>query len=158
MKKVMLTGDRPTGRLHVGHYVGSLRRRVELQNTGDFDDIFIMIADAQALTDNADNIVLGSQAQMAFIFSQVIGLRMIPQPGELQPKIGPAISQKKQFEAMVSAFLFPHHFQTQRLPVKGQTPFRVGNIQIAVIKGKHRISLLVIRRESHRGMWFRAGR
>ena len=55
MKKVMLTGDRPTGRLHVGHYVGSLRRRVELQNTGDFDDIFIMIADAQALTDNADN-------------------------------------------------------------------------------------------------------
>ena len=55
MKKVMLTGDRPTGRLHVGHYVGSLRRRVELQNTGDFDDIFIMIADARALTDNADN-------------------------------------------------------------------------------------------------------
>lgn len=45
MKKVMLTGDRPTGRLHVGHYVGSLRRRVELQNTGDFDDIFIMIAE-----------------------------------------------------------------------------------------------------------------
>ena len=55
MGKIMLTGDRPTGRLHVGHYVGSLRRRVERQNTGDFDDIFIMIADAQALTDNADN-------------------------------------------------------------------------------------------------------
>ena len=55
MKKIMLTGDRPTGKLHVGHYVGSLKRRVELQNTGDFDDIFIMIADAQALTDNADN-------------------------------------------------------------------------------------------------------
>ena len=55
MKKIMLTGDRPTGRLHVGHYVGSLKRRVELQNTGEFDDIFIMIADAQALTDNADN-------------------------------------------------------------------------------------------------------
>ena len=55
MRKVMLTGDRPTGILHVGHYVGSLRRRVELQNTGEFDDIFIMIADAQALTDNADN-------------------------------------------------------------------------------------------------------
>ena len=51
----MLTGDRPTGRLHVGHYVGSLRRRVELQNTGEFDDIFIMIADGQALPDNADN-------------------------------------------------------------------------------------------------------
>lgn len=55
MKKIMLTGDRPTGRLHVGHYVGSLKRRVELQNTGEFDDIFIMIADAQALTDNMDN-------------------------------------------------------------------------------------------------------
>ncbi len=55
MGKIMLTGDRPTGRLHVGHYVGSLRRRVELQNSGEFDEIFIMIADAQALTDNADN-------------------------------------------------------------------------------------------------------
>lgn len=55
MGKIMLTGDRPTGRLHVGHYAGSLRRRVELQNSGGYDDIFIMIADAQALTDNADN-------------------------------------------------------------------------------------------------------
>lgn len=55
MGKVILTGDRPTGKLHLGHYVGSLRRRVELQNSGLFDKIFIMIADAQALTDNADN-------------------------------------------------------------------------------------------------------
>ncbi len=55
MKKIILTGDRPTGKLHIGHYVGSLRRRVELQNTGEFDKIYIMIADAQALTDNADN-------------------------------------------------------------------------------------------------------
>ncbi len=54
-EKVILTGDRPTGRLHVGHYVGSLRRRVELQNSGEFDKIFIMVADAQALTDNFDN-------------------------------------------------------------------------------------------------------
>lgn len=54
-EKIILTGDRPTGRLHVGHYVGSLRRRVELQNSGTFDKIFIMIADAQAMTDNADN-------------------------------------------------------------------------------------------------------
>lgn len=53
--KIILTGDRPTGRLHVGHYVGSLKRRVELQNSGQFDEIYIMIADAQALTDNADN-------------------------------------------------------------------------------------------------------
>ena len=55
MGKIILTGDRPTGRLHLGHYVGSLRRRVELQNSGEFERIFIMIADAQALTDNADN-------------------------------------------------------------------------------------------------------
>jgi tryptophanyl-tRNA synthetase len=55
MSKIILTGDRPTGQLHVGHYVGSLKRRVELQNSGEFDDVFIMIADAQALTDNADN-------------------------------------------------------------------------------------------------------
>lgn len=55
MGKIILTGDRPTGRLHIGHYVGSLKRRVELQNSGEFEKIFIMIADAQALTDNADN-------------------------------------------------------------------------------------------------------
>ena len=55
MSKIILTGDRPTGKLHVGHYVGSLRRRVELQNSGEYDKIFIMIADAQALTDNAEN-------------------------------------------------------------------------------------------------------
>ena len=55
MKKIILTGDRPTGRLHVGHYVGSLQERVRLQNSGDFDEIYIMIADAQALTDNAEH-------------------------------------------------------------------------------------------------------
>lgn len=55
MSKIILTGDRPTGKLHVGHYVGSLRRRVELQNSGEYDKVFVMIADAQALTDNADN-------------------------------------------------------------------------------------------------------
>ncbi|MBR6879966.1 MAG: tryptophan--tRNA ligase [Clostridiales bacterium] len=55
MGKIILTGDRPTGRLHLGHYVGSLRRRVELQNSGEYDEIYIMIADAQALTDNFDN-------------------------------------------------------------------------------------------------------
>ena len=55
MEKIILTGDRPTGRLHLGHYVGSLKRRVELQNSGQYDKVFIMIADAQALTDNADH-------------------------------------------------------------------------------------------------------
>lgn len=55
MAKIILTGDRPTGRLHIGHYVGSLKRRVELQNSGNYDEIYIMIADAQALTDNMEN-------------------------------------------------------------------------------------------------------
>lgn len=55
MGKIILTGDRPTGRLHLGHYVGSLRRRVELQNEGDYEKMFVFIADVQALTDNADN-------------------------------------------------------------------------------------------------------
>lgn len=55
MKQIILTGDRPTGRLHVGHYVGSLKERVQLQNSGRFDEIYIMIADAQALTDNAEH-------------------------------------------------------------------------------------------------------
>ena len=55
MKQVILTGDRPTGRLHVGHYVGSLKRRVDLQNSGKYDEIYIMVADAQALTDNAEH-------------------------------------------------------------------------------------------------------
>ena len=55
MEKIILTGDRPTGRLHVGHYVGSLRERVKLQNEGNYKDMFVMIADAQALTDNAGN-------------------------------------------------------------------------------------------------------
>jgi tryptophanyl-tRNA synthetase len=55
MEKIILTGDRPTGKLHIGHYAGSLKRRVELQNSGEFDQIYIMVADAQALTDNFDN-------------------------------------------------------------------------------------------------------
>ena len=54
-KKIILTGDRPTGNLHLGHYVGSLKNRVELQNTGDYDDMYVFIADAQALTDNFNN-------------------------------------------------------------------------------------------------------
>ena len=55
MSKIILTGDRPTGRLHLGHYVGSLKRRVALQNSGEYEKVLIMIADAQALTDNFDN-------------------------------------------------------------------------------------------------------
>ena len=55
MSKIILTGDRPTGKLHLGHYVGSLKNRVKLQNSGEFDEIYLMIADSQALTDNFDS-------------------------------------------------------------------------------------------------------
>ena len=94
VKKVILTGDRPTGRLHVGHYVGSLKERVRLQNSGDYDDIYIMIADAQALTDNAehpekvrqnimqvalDYLACGLDPEKATIFIQ----SMVPQLTEL---------------------------------------------------------------------------
>lgn len=93
-EKIILTGDRPTGQLHVGHYVGSLRRRVELQNSGEYDKIFIMIADAQALTDNAehpervrqnimkvalDYLAVGIDPEKANIFIQ----SMVPQLTEL---------------------------------------------------------------------------
>ena len=62
MKQIILTGDRPTGRLHVGHYAGSLKERVKLQNSNRYDEIYIMIADAQALTDNAELPPASSQA------------------------------------------------------------------------------------------------
>ena len=67
MKQIILTGDRPTGRLHVGHYVGSLKERVRLQNSGKFDEIYIMIADAQALTDNARALGTGRPRPMAVL-------------------------------------------------------------------------------------------
>ena len=94
MKQIILTGDRPTGRLHVGHYVGSLKERVKLQNSGNYDEIYIMIADAQALTDNAehpekvrqnimqvalDYLACGLDPEKSTIFSQ----SMIPELTEL---------------------------------------------------------------------------
>lgn len=94
MKQIILTGDRPTGNLHVGHYVGSLAERVKLQNSGKYDEIYIMIADAQALTDNAehpervrqnimkvalDYLAVGIDPEKANIFIQ----SMVPQLTEL---------------------------------------------------------------------------
>ena len=75
MKQVILTGDRPTGRLHVGHYVGSLKERVRLQNSGKFDEIYIMIADAQALTDNAEHPEKVRQNIMQVALYSVYGTR-----------------------------------------------------------------------------------
>ena len=77
MKKIILTGDRPTGRLHVGHYVGSLKERVRLQNSGEYDEIYVMIADAQALTDNADNPekVRQNILQVALDYQEIKGVK-----------------------------------------------------------------------------------
>ena len=99
-QKIILTGDRPTGRLHLGHYVGSLRRRVELQNAGGYKDMFVFIADAQALTDNMDNpekvrqnvievaldyLAAGLDPQKVTIFIQ----SQIPELTELSPAAQP---------------------------------------------------------------------
>ena len=73
MGKIILTGDRPTGKLHLGHYIGSLRRRVELQNAGDYDKMFVFMADVQALTDNADNPEKIRQSIFTSVFT--VGLR-----------------------------------------------------------------------------------
>lgn len=77
MKQIILTGDRPTGRLHVGHYVGSLKERVKLQNSGKFDEIYIMIADAQAMTDNAEHPekVRQNITQVALDYLDVVWIR-----------------------------------------------------------------------------------
>ncbi|MDO5044455.1 MAG: tryptophan--tRNA ligase [Coriobacteriia bacterium] len=131
MKQIILTGDRPTGRLHVGHYVGSLKERVRLQNSGTYDEIFIMIADAQALTDNAeqpekvrqnimqvalDYLACGIDPEKSCIFIQ----SMIPQLPELafyymnlvsvarlqrNPTVKSEIKQRK-FEASIPVGFF----------------------------------------------------
>ncbi len=78
MGKIILTGDRPTGKLHLGHYVGSLRRRVELQNSGQFEKIFVMIADAQALTDNADNPAqVPELCELAFYYMNLVTVQRL---------------------------------------------------------------------------------
>ena len=101
MKNIILTGDRPTGRLHLGHYVGSLKRRVELQNSGRFDEINILIADDQALTDNADKDVYKRQVMgtavaisapaciVAVAFSMVIGIVFGLVPGVKASRLNP---------------------------------------------------------------------
>ena len=93
-EKIILTGDRPTGRLHIGHYVGSLKRRVDLQNSGDFSKMFVFIADAQALTDNIDNpekvrqnvievaldyLACGLDPEKSTIFIQLCSALILPQ-------------------------------------------------------------------------------
>ena len=160
MKQIILTGDRPTGRLHVGHYVGSLKERVRLQNSGKFDEIFIMIADAQALTDNADNpekvrqnvlqvaldyLAVGIDPAKAHIFIQ----SMVPQLTELSfyymnlvtvsrlqrnPTVKAEI-QQKNFESSIPVGFFTYPIsQAADITAFKATTVPVGGDQLPMIE------------------------
>ena len=110
MKKVILTGDRPTGRLHVGHYVGSLKERVKLQNSGDYDEIYIMIADAQALTDNAEDpakshIFIQSMVpeltELTFYYMNLVTVSRVQRNPTVKAEI-----QQRNFEASIPVGFF----------------------------------------------------
>ena len=160
MKQVILTGDRPTGRLHVGHYVGSLKERVKLQNSGKFDEIYIMIADAQALTDNAehpekvrqnilqvalDYLACGIDPEKATIFIQ----SMVPELTELSfyymnlvtvsrvqrnPTVKAEI-QQRNFEASIPVGFFCHPIsQAADITAFRATAVPVGEDQMPMIE------------------------
>ncbi len=155
MKKIILTGDRPTGRLHIGHYAGSLKQRVTMQDSGEFDEIYIMIADAQALTDNADNpqkirdniinvaldyLSIGIDPSKSTIFIQ----SMVPQLTELtfyymnlvtvarlsrNPTVKSEIQQRK-FEASIPVGFFTYPIsQAADITAFGATHVPVGEDQ-----------------------------
>ena len=160
MKQVILTGDRPTGRLHVGHYAGSLRERVKLQNSGSFDEIYIMIADAQALTDNAehpekvrqnimqvalDYLSCGIDPEKSTIFIQ----SMVPQLTELsfyymnlvtvsRPQRNPTVKseiQMRNFEASIPVGFFCYPIsQAADITVFGATAVPAGEDQMPMIE------------------------
>ena len=154
MKQVILTGDRPTGRLHVGHYVGSLKERVKLQNSGKFDEIYIMIADAQALTDNAehpekvrqnilqvalDYLACGIDPEKATIFIQ----SMVPELTELSfyvsrvqrnPTVKAEI-QQRNFEASIPVGFFCYPIsQAADITAFRATAVPVGEDQMPMIE------------------------
>ena len=100
MKQIILTGDRPTGRLHVGHYVGSLKERVRLQNSGKFDEIYIMITDAQALADNADNPEL---TELSFYYMNLVTVSRLQRNPTVKAEI-----QQKNFESSIPVGFFTY--------------------------------------------------
>lgn len=159
-KKVILTGDRPTGRLHIGHYIGSLRNRVELQNSNKFDEIFVMIADAQALTDNAKNpkkvqenvlevaldylaVGLNPEKTTIFIQSQVPQLAELSQYYanlvsisrlERNPTVKTEIKQKNFGEGVPSGFVFYPISQAADITAFKATTVPVGEDQAPMIE------------------------
>ena len=159
-KKVILTGDRPTGRLHIGHYIGSLRNRVELQNSNKFDEIFVMIADAQALTDNAKNpkkvqenvlevaldylaVGLNPEKTTIFIQSQVPQLAELSQYYanlvsisrlERNPTVKTEIKQRNFGEGVPSGFVFYPISQAADITAFKATTIPVGEDQAPMIE------------------------
>lgn len=159
-KKIILTGDRPTGRLHIGHYIGSLRNRVELQNSNKFDEIFVMIADAQALTDNAKNpkkvqenvlevaldylaVGLNPEKTTIFIQSQVPQLAELSQYYanlvsisrlERNPTVKTEIKQKNFGESAPSGFVFYPISQAADITAFKATTIPVGEDQAPMIE------------------------
>ena len=159
-KKIILTGDRPTGRLHIGHYIGSLRNRVELQNSNKFDEIFVMIADAQALTDNAKNpkkvqenvlevaldylaVGLNPEKTTIFIQSQVPQLAELSQYYanlvsisrlERNPTVKTEIKQKNFGEGVPSGFVFYPISQAADITAFKATTVPVGEDQAPMIE------------------------
>lgn len=121
MEKIILTGDRPTGRLHVGHYVGSLRRRVQLQNSGEFDKIFVMIADAQALI---PIIIAEPPPKTAVSAIKTIkhpcGFRFLLQFGHTLAFLG--ISDWQNLHFLVSGFVFMTYFLSTVKIISSHTP------------------------------------
>jgi len=159
-KKIILTGDRPTGRLHIGHYIGSLRNRVELQNSNKFDEIFVMIADAQALTDNAKNpkkvqenvlevaldylaVGLNPEKTTIFIQSQVPQLAELSQYYanlvsisrlERNPTVKTEIKQKNFGESVPSGFVFYPISQAADITAFKATTIPAGEDQAPMIE------------------------
>lgn len=159
-KKIILTGDRPTGRLHIGHYIGSLRNRVELQNSNKFDEIFVMIADAQALTDNAKNpkkvqenvlevaldylaVGLNPEKTTIFIQSQVPQLAELSQYYanlvsisrlERNPTVKTEVKQKNFGESVPSGFVFYPISQAADITAFKATTIPVGEDQAPMIE------------------------
>ncbi len=160
MKKIILTGDRPTGKLHIGHYAGSLKQRVEMQNSGEYDEVYIMIADAQALTDNADNpakirenimnvaldyLSIGIDPSKSVIFIQ----SMVPQLTELSfyymnlvtvarlgrnPTVKSEIKQRK-FESSIPVGFFTYPIsQAADITAFGATHVPVGRDQAPMLE------------------------
>ena len=139
MGKIILTGDRPTGRLHIGHYVGSLRRRVELQNSGEYEKIFIMIADAQALTDNVDNpeksnILIQSElselTELTFYYMNMVTVSRLQRNPTVKSEI-----QMRNFEASIPVGFFCYPIsQAADITAFKATTVPVGEDQLPMIE------------------------